>query len=60
MRFYEALYDLAGFDRLSDRLRRSSHRATAANDEFADTGTDPEPSVPTGAPAELPERSAAA
>ena len=31
VRFYEALYDLVGFHRLSDRLRRSSH--AAANDE---------------------------
>ncbi len=31
MRFYEAFYDLVGYDRLSDRLRRSSHRA--AGDE---------------------------
>ena len=28
MRYYEALFDLAGFPDLSDRLRRSSHRAT--------------------------------
>ena len=60
MRFYEALYDLAGFDRLSGRLRRSSHRAAAANDEDDDVGADPEPPAATGAPAEPRERSAAA
>ena len=29
-RFYEALYDLIGLDGLSDRVRRSSHRATSS------------------------------
>ncbi len=37
-RFYEALYDLAGFRGLAERVRRSSHRAAlaAAEDEEAE------------------------
>ncbi len=33
MRYYEALYDLVGFDRLSDRLRQSSHRVASGDIE---------------------------
>ncbi len=42
MRFYEALYDLVGFVRLSDRLRKSSHRAAAGEAEPGE----PEPGGP--------------
>ncbi len=38
-RFYEALYDLAGFKGLAERVRRSSHSAAAAA-IGEDTGTD--------------------
>lgn len=47
MRYYEALFDLAGYPDLSDRLRRSTHRV--ANDEPDLGGADDAP-PPAAAP----------
>ncbi len=64
VRFLEALLDLVGLDALSDRLRRSSHRAASSDDESdepdpgdagnqeADTGPEAPSATPAaGAPA---------
>ncbi len=45
-RYYEALYDLAGYYRLSDRLRRSSHRSVASRLTVGEG--EPETGDPTG------------
>ncbi len=40
-RYYEALYDLIGFDRLSNRLRRSSRRTASGNEPDNPNADDP-------------------
>lgn len=46
-RFYESLYDLVGFDRLSKRVRRSARRSTTSDPETGNPETgDPEIDAP--------------
>ncbi len=65
-RYYEALYDLAGHFRLSDRLRRSSHRSAASGEAGGDAaganavGADPTSDAGTGDPENGSEPSTAA
>ncbi len=51
VRFYEALYDLVGFDRLSDRLRLSSHSSATGEPENGEPAAgEPGDNAPGGEP----------
>ncbi len=51
-RFLEALYDLAGMDLESDRIRQSSHKASSPSPPDGEGGTDSEPAQPGREPPE--------
>ncbi len=60
LRFYKALYDLVGFHRLSDRLRRSSHRAATGEPETGEPDPADETETGDAATGDAPETGAPA